>query len=366
MRFHALTLSLLAFALAAACASVSAEPRAGGSGERASLSLERVASGFRAPVYVTAPRSEPGRLYVVEQPGRILVLENGRVRSAPFLDIRSLVEYGSEQGLLGLAFHPSYERNRRFYVNYTDNDGDTRVVEYRSNGQRALPATARRLLFVDQPYPNHNGGHLAFGPEGRLYVGMGDGGSGGDPENRAQNIRSRLGKLLSINAATGGVRMDALGLRNPWRFSFDRANGDLYIGDVGQGMWEEIDYVPRRNPGLENYGWDVWEGRMRFERKRPSRGRVVFPVTVYGRAGGNCTVIGGYVYRGRAVPAARGRYFYGDFCSGVISSLTVRSGRARGVRRERFRVNDLSSFGEDVRGELYLVSLGGTIYRLAR
>ena len=367
MRFHALTLCLLAFTLAAGCASdVVTREEAGSGGEAASLSLERVASGFRSPVQVVATRSEPGRLYVVEQPGRILVLENGRLRSEPFLDIRSLVELGSEQGLLGLAFHPDYARNRRFYVNYTDNAGDTRVVEYRSNGERALPGTARRLLFVDQPYANHNGGQVAFGPDGRLYVGMGDGGSGGDPENRAQNIRSRLGKLLSINVATGGVRMEGLGLRNPWRFSFDRARGDLYIGDVGQGAWEEIDYVRRRSSGLENYGWDVWEGRARYESKRPSRGRLVFPIAVYGRGGGNCTVIGGFVYRGRAVPAARGRYFYGDYCSGVVWSLTVRGGRARSVRRERFRVDDLSSFGEDARGELFLVSLGGTIYRLAR
>ena len=167
--------------------------------ERVRIRLVRVASGFAFPVHVTAPRSEPGRLYVVEQPGRIRVLANGRVRSQPFLDIRSLVQSGGEQGLLSVAFHPAYARNRRFYVNYTDRRGDTRVVEYRSNGTRAIPGSARQLLFVDQPYPNHNGGQLAFGPDGRLYVGMGDGGSGGDPENRAQNLGSLRGKAVLIN-----------------------------------------------------------------------------------------------------------------------------------------------------------------------
>ena len=328
------------------------------------LRLVRIASGLDGPLHLAAPRSEPNRLYVVEQPGRIRIIENGRLLDEPFLDIDARVRSGGEQGLLSVAFHPNYAKNRRFYVNYTDNDGHTNVVEYRSDGRRANPSTARRLLFVRQPYSNHNGGQVAFGPDGRLYVGMGDGGAGGDPENRAQSMRSLLGKLLSINVATKGVKIEALGLRNPWRFSFDRANWNLWIADVGQNAFEEIDFTPRAQLRLLlNYGWDAFEGRSRFESKNPSRGRLVFPVATYGRSNG-CSVSGGFVYRGSSVPAARGRYFYGDFCSGIVWSLTRSSGKAR-VRREPFQVDSLASFGEDARGELYLVSLEGSVYRLA-
>jgi glucose/arabinose dehydrogenase len=333
------------------------------------LRIVRVASGLSSPVYVTGLRSEPGRLYVVEQAGRIVVLQGGRVRAEPFLDIRSLVLSGGEQGLLSVAFDPGYAKNRLFYVDYTDRNGDTRVVQYRSDGTRAIPGSARQLLFVAQPYPNHNGGQLEFGPDGKLWVGMGDGGSGGDPENRAQNPASQLGKLLKIDTATGRVTMAALGLRNPWRFSFDRATKDLWIGDVGQGEWEEIDYLPLRLLGRTiNYGWRVWEGRSRFERgQTPSRvGTLRFPITVYKHVGGSCSVTGGYVYRGRAVPAARGRYFYGDYCSGIVWSVKQRGGKAVGLRREPFHVSGLSSFGEAANGELYLVSLNGSIFRLAR
>ena len=335
--------------------------------DQAALRLERVAS-VDSPVHVAAPRSEPGRVYVVEQVGRIRVLVNGRMRAAPFLDIRGRVASGGERGLLSVAFHPSYARNRRFYVNYTDVNGDTRVVEYRSDGTRALPRTARRLLFVDQPYPNHNGGQLAFGPDGRLYVGMGDGGAGGDPENRAQNLGDRLGKLLRLNVNRRGAawQIAGYGLRNPWRFSFDRANGDLYLADVGQNAWEEVHYTPRRSPGLENYGWDVYEGRAVYERKQPSRaGRLVFPIHVYANGpSGACSVTGGFVYRGRAVRGLRGRYVFGGFCSGTIWTLRVSRGRAVGVRRERIRLDGLSSFGEDARGELYATSLDGGVYRI--
>ena len=329
--------------------------------QRGALSVRPVASGLESPVHVAAPRSEPGRLYVVEQAGTIRVVENGRVRAAPFLDIRSIVRSGGEQGLLSVAFHPRYASNRRFYVNYTDRDGHTNVVEYRSNGTRALPGTARRLLFVRQPYANHNGGQVVFGPDGRLYVGMGDGGAGGDPENRAQDMGTLLGKLVSINVATRGAKIEALGLRNPWRVSFDRRTGDLWIGDVGQNAWEEVDFLPRRSPGLENYGWDAYEGRARFEDKPIARGRLIGPIAVYGRGDG-CSISGGFVYRG-AVAAARGRYFYGDYCTGTVWSL--KRGARPLVRREPFRVESLTSFGEDARGELYLVSHGGTIYRLA-
>jgi glucose/arabinose dehydrogenase len=319
----------------------------------------QVASGFDQPVHVTAPRSEPGTLYVVEQTGRIRIVRNGRI-TGTLVDLRSQVTCCGEQGLLSVAFHPRYARNRKYYVNYTDRRGDTRVVEYR--GARRL----RQILFVDQPYSNHNGGQNMFGPDGRLYVGMGDGGSGGDPENRAQNLGSRLGKLLAINVDRRGPRpqVAGYGLRNPWRFSFDRRTRDLYIGDVGQNDWEEIDFTPRRSPGLENYGWDVYEGRSRFESKRPNpRGRLVFPIAVY-PLGGHCAVSGGFVYRGTMVPAAAGRYFYGDNCSGRVWSLRVVGGRARNVRRESFNLGGLSSFGEDARGELYAVTLNGRLWQL--
>ena len=329
--------------------------------QRSTLSVRPVVSGLEAPVHVTAPRSEPGRLYVAEQEGRILVVENGRVRNEPFLDIRSIVRAGGEQGLLSVAFHPNYASNRRFYMNYTDRDGHTNVVEYRSNGTSAIPGSARRLLFVRQPYANHNGGQVIFGPDGRLYVGMGDGGAGGDPENRAQNMRTLLGKLVSINVATRGAKIEALGLRNPWRFSFDRRTGDLWIGDVGQNAWEEVDFLPRRSPGLENYGWDAYEGRERFESKPIARGRLIRPIAVYGRGEG-CSITGGFVSRG-SVATAQGRYFYGDYCSGTVWS--IKRGSRPLVRREPFRVEGLTSFGEDARGELYLVSHRGTIYRLA-
>ena len=338
--------------------------------EQTSLRLQRVASDLDSPLHVAAPRSERNRLYVVEQAGRIRVLINGRLRSRPFLDIRHLVVSGGEQGLLSVAFHPRYARNRRLYVDYTDRNGDTRVVEYRASRDRSrvLTRTRRQILFVDQPYPNHNGGQLAFGPDGDLYVGMGDGGSGGDPANRAQNLRSRLGKLLRIDVDRRRARPQIVGygLRNPWRFSFDRATGDLYIGDVGQGAYEEIDFTPRRSPGLENYGWDVYEGRQTYERKAVNPvGRLVFPIAVYRRSQGY-SVTGGFVYRGSSVPQACGRYFYGDFGSGRIWSLRMSGGRAADLRRESIRVPALSSFGEDARGELYAVSLDGSIYRFAR
>jgi glucose/arabinose dehydrogenase len=324
--------------------------------------FQPVARGFDAPVYVTAPASEPARLYVVEQAGTIEVLEGGR-RAGTFLDIRELVQSGGEQGLLSMAFHPAYPRNPRFYVDYTDRSGDTRVVEYRASGGRAVPGSARQLLFVEQPYANHNGGQVQFGPDGKLYVGMGDGGSGGDPHDYGQNLGARLAKLLRIDVATGAVSVAAYGLRNPWRFSFDRANGDLYVADVGQGEWEEINYRRRGAPGIPNYGWAVYEGRARFKDTALNRrGPLVMPVAVYSHAEG-CSVTGGYVYRGRAYRSLVGRYFYGDYCSGRIWSLAVRGGKAVGLRREAPVVENLTSFGEDARGELYATA-GGTVYRV--
>jgi glucose/arabinose dehydrogenase len=338
---------------------------AGAGNERQELSIVRVARGFDAPVYVAATPSEPARLYIVEQPGRIYVLDKGKRRL--FMDIRGRVGAdGSEQGLLSMTFHPNYAKNRRFYVNYTGNDGHTRVVEFRSDGRRARLSTARQLLFVRQPFSNHNGGQVEFGPDGKLYVGMGDGGSGGDPQNNGQNPRAQLAKLLRANPLSVDWETAGYGLRNPWRFSFDRKTGELYIGDVGQNEREEIDHRPRGAPPA-NYGWARYEGSRtnasEVELDPPSP--LVFPIFEYNHNEG-CSVTGGYVYRGSAVPAAVGRYFFGDYCSGRVWSLKVVDGKATGVRREPFDVSSLSSFGEGARGELYLVSHEGAIYRLAR
>jgi glucose/arabinose dehydrogenase len=325
-----------------------------------------VTSGLEEPVQVTSTRSEPRRLYVAEQRGTVRVVDRGRLRAGFFLDIQGRTESSGEQGLLGLAFDPKYASNRFVYVNYTDNDGDTHVVRYRTNGTRVLPASARELFRLDQPYANHNGGGLAFGPDGSLYVGTGDGGSGGDPENRAQNMESRFGKMLRFDVRRPGSDPEivALGLRNPWRYSFDRRTGDLYIGDVGQGDWEEIDYRPRSSSGLVNYGWDVLEGSHSFEAKEPGPGRLVGPIYEYSHDRG-CTVVGGYVYRGSARPSQRGRYTFGDYCSGVVWSLAVSGGKARAVRVEPFRIPSLTSFGEDAAGELYATSHEGVLYRIS-
>ncbi len=351
----------------AVLAALLAVPAAVAHGTRSDAHWRPVASGLDSPVYVAAPRSEPGRLYVVEQAGRIVV-ENGKVRAQPFLDIRSQVRSGGEQGLFSVAFHPNYAEDRLVYVDFTDRNGDTRVVEYRVVGARVDVSSAREVLFVRQPYANHNGGQLQFGPDGLLYVGMGDGGSGGDPQRFAQNLGSPLGKLLRINVSNPAERwaIAGYGLRNPWRFSFDRRTGDLWIADVGQGAWEEIDHRTRSQLSrLWNYGWNVYEGRARFSPfELEGDGPLVFPVAVYGHDLG-CSVTGGYVYRGADVPAMRGRYLYGDYCSGRIWSLALVGGRAR-VRTEPRRIDQLSSFGEDGKGELYAASLDGTIYKLTR
>ena len=335
---------------------------------QAQLSIRPFARGLDALTAIASTPAEPRRLYAVEQVGRIRYFVNGRLRGT-FLDIRERVTSGGEQGLLGLAFHPAYARNHRFYVQYTDSNSNQRLVEFRSRRGRAIKSSARLLLLWRDPFSNHNGGQLAFDRNGLLYTAMGDGGSGGDPENRAQRTNDRHGKMLRANPLRRPVNweMVGLGLRNPWRFSFDRANGDLYIGDVGQNSWEEIDYRRRAQIGtLANYGWKVFEGRERFSNTALGPGELVAPVHVYPTSGGNCTVIGGYVYRGRAVPAARGRYFFGDYCSGIVWSLRIQDGRAVDVRREQFRASSLASFGEDVRGELYLATQEGSIFRLTR
>jgi glucose/arabinose dehydrogenase len=335
--------------VAASCASAG--------NERTQLRLRTLFSGLDAPLYATAAPGEPNNLYIVEQPGTILVATNGKLRAKPFLDIRRLVRSGGEQGLLSVAFHPKYRTNHKFYVDYTDLNGDTRVMEYRSNGSSAT-GRIRQLLFVKQPYANHNGGQLQFGPDGKLYVGMGDGGSGGDPEDRAQNLSERLGKLLTVdvNARRPRIAIAGYGLRNPWRFSFDKS-GNLYIGDVGQNEWEEIDYTPRSSPGLENYGWNVYEGTHTFESKSPNdAGRLVMPVAEYSHTNG-CSVTGGYVWKGR--------YYYGDFCSGRVWSLRIVGGKASGIREESINVPGLASWALDAQGNLIAVSLEGKVYRVS-
>jgi glucose/arabinose dehydrogenase len=363
----ALLAVLAVLAVATACAAAADGPGASRglqSRQAAKLGLVPALRGFEQPVLLTWAPGEPGVRYVVEQGGRVVRLAAGR--RTVFLDVSGSITAGGEQGLLGLAFHPGYASNRLLYVGYTSNDGRNVVARYRSDGTRALPGTRRVLLSVGDPYGNHNGGHLAFGPDGRLYTSFGDGGSGGDPENRAQDPGSLFGKLLRINvdARPAKTTIAALGLRNPWRFAFDRQTGDLWIGDVGQGEIEEVDFLARGRLGQRlNFGWDVYEGRSPFEEKQPAPGELVFPIAQYSHADG-CSVTGGYVYRGKAVPAAAGRYFYGDYCSGIVWSLRQSGGKAAGLRREPFKVANLSSFGEDAAGELYLVSHDGTIYRL--
>ncbi|HXV56290.1 MAG TPA: PQQ-dependent sugar dehydrogenase [Gaiellaceae bacterium] len=330
------------------------------------VALVRVAGGFEAPVQAVVAPGRPGRLHVVEQTGRIRVLdtETGAVEPSPLLDLTDLVTAGGEQGLLALAFHPGFPSDPRLYAHYSDLEGDTRVVEYRAAGAAVEPV--RELLHFEQPYENHNGGQLAFGPDGLLYLGLGDGGAAFDPEGRSQDLSTLLGKLLRLDVDRPEAEWEiaAYGLRNPWRFSFDRETGDLWIGDVGQDLWEEVNVVPRGTDELLNFGWDVYEGDDRVEDKELSGdGRLVGPVAVYGHDVG-CSITGGFVYRGSGVPALAGRYLYGDYCSGTIWSLRLEAGEAD-VRREPIEVPQLTSFAEDEDGELYAVSQEGTVYRLA-
>ncbi len=326
--------------------------------------LVPVIRGLQAPVFVTQASGDLRRLYVVEQGGLIRIVENGRVRAQPFLDIRSRVIADGEQGLLGLAFAPNYAKSGMFYVNYTARGSGATVIDrFRARAGKALAGSRQQLLTVPQPYANHNGGHLTIGPDGKLWVGLGDGGAGGDPENRAQDPSTLLGKLFRMDVRKQAPQPElvAVGLRNPWRYAFDQRTGDLWIGDVGQGAIEEISVLRRGTSGLVNFGWDVYEGNSRVEDKELGPGRLVQPIAQYTHADG-CSVTGGYVYRGSAVPRLAGRYVYGDYCSGKIWSLPVRGGTPR---VEPVKVPSLSSFGVDLRGELYAVSHGGTIFRFA-
>jgi glucose/arabinose dehydrogenase len=339
-----------------------------------------VTEGLQNPLFLTQPGDESGRLFVVEQPGRIRVLEGHALLPAPFLDITKQVLSGGERGLLGLAFHPAYRHNGRFFVNYTRKpDGATVVAEYR-RGATATSAfqDERSLLIVPQPYPNHNGGMVAFGPDGYLYLGLGDGGSKGDPDNRAQNPQDLLGKILRIDVDRGdpyGIPMDnpfakgggrpeiyALGLRNPWRFSFDLKTGNLWVADVGQYKWEEIDLVTLGG----NYGWHVMEGTHCFYPSPTDCPTTPYrlPVSEYFHDKGRCSITGGYVYRGRIISSLAGMYVYGDFCSGEIFAL--HKGETINEPHQILKSSlQISSFGEDAAGELYVLDHKGGVYRLA-
>ena len=360
-----LLVSLLGILLAcgaSASADVSADVLQGASG-----GIVEVVHGLRSPVQVTFAPGVPGVLYVVEQSGVVRVVRAGKIRAQPFLDIRSKVYAEGEQGLLGLAFAPDYVKSRQFVVDYTDVNGDTRVVRYRSDGTKALTQTARQLLMIEQPDSHHNGGSVAYGKDRLLYVGTGDGGPTGAPDNPAQNPLSLLGKILRLDPAHPAAKpvIVAFGVRNPWRFSFDRVNGDLWIGDVGDSSIEEIDHVAWPWQGQLNFGWDAYEGRSPFKSTVLGPGRLVMPVAQY-KHGSSCSVIGGYVYRGSAMRASTGRYFYGDYCSGAVWSLKLVGAAARDIRREPFTVAHLTSFGEDTEGEIYALSGNGVLYRLVR
>lgn len=349
---------------------------------RAAVVLEPVANGLDSPVSIT--HAGDSRLFITLQRGQVVIWDGTRILPQPFLDIRPLVLSGGERGLLSIAFHPQYAQNGFFFVNYTNLQGHTVVARYRvsaSDPNRADPSSARQVLFIEQPFANHNGGQLQFGPEGYLYVGMGDGGSGGDPGNRAQSLNTLLGKMLRIDVnaepyavpssnpflATPGALPElwAYGLRNPWRFSFDRATGDLWIADVGQGTTEEVDFQPAASIGGENYGWRRMEGSRCFSPSTNcNTGNLVLPVIEYGHSGGACSVTGGYVYRGSRSPRLSGQYLYGDFCDGIIRAGT-RQPDGRVTSRQLLDTNFfISTFGEDFLGEVYVADYAGAIYRI--
>jgi glucose/arabinose dehydrogenase len=342
---------------------------------------------FDAPLYVTAPPGDRRRIFVVEQAGRVMVVRGGRKLAQPFLDIRSQVTSGGEQGLLSLAFAPDYAQTGRFYVYFTDRGSQERIVEYRrATADRADPASARLVLRMADPEPNHNGGLMIFGSDGLMYVGTGDGGGGDDQHGtrgNAQDLGSLLGKILRIDprAADGqpytvpssnpfvgksGARAEvyAYGLRNPWRFAFDSVTGDLSIGDVGQDAVEEIDVVSRARAAGANFGWRPFEGRDRiFDEPAPG---AIAPAITHRHGTGVCSITGGYVVRDRAVPALYGRYVYGDFCEGRIRAARLRPGRTTTGRPLALpQVASLSSFGLDASGRVYVTSLAGPVYRFA-
>ncbi|MBI2077374.1 MAG: PQQ-dependent sugar dehydrogenase [Euryarchaeota archaeon] len=367
----------------------------GTSPAQGSYKLTKVVDGLVRPLYVTHAGDGSGRVFIVEQRGVVHVLKNGLLLPTPFLDISALVTtQGNEQGLLGLAFYPDYATSGRFIVDYSRSasgteNGDTVVARYKvtSNPDVADPASAEVLLTIDQPQSNHNGGLVKFGPDGMLYIASGDGGgaddddAGHDPvQGNGQSLETLLGKLLRIDVSGEGpykIPADnpslganakkeiwAYGLRNPWRFSFDRATGDLFIADVGQLLWEEIDYQPKASKGGENYGWRVWEGSHLW---RPGTALVgdTKPVAEYPHGTGHCSITGGYVYRGPKVPALQGFYLVGDYCTGQLWTLVKQNAEWR-LAELQDTPYLISSFGEDEAGELYLThhaTTDGAVYR---
>ncbi len=349
------------------------------------LEFEAVAEGLSRPLYVTHDGSE--RLFIVEQGGRILMMEDGE--TSTFLDISALVSQEAlgngytERGLLGLAFSPTYADDRAFYVNYTNTVGESVVARYRTAAiGLADPTSEEILLTVGQPFANHNGGHMDFGPDGYLYISLGDGGSRGDPQANGQNANTLLGTLLRIDVSVGtigyGVPEDnpfvgtdagadevwAYGLRNVWRFSFDNATGDLYFGDVGQNRWEEINYEPAGSPGGLNYGWNVFEANNPYSGAAPIADAIA-PIATYQHTGGNCSVTGGYVYRGAAVPSLVGQYLYGDYCSGQLWSAQQTADGAWSAELLMDTNFTISSFGQDANGELYVIDYNrGSVFRI--
>jgi len=336
--------------------------------------------GRRGPVDLTAPLADP-RLFIVEQTGVIRIVEDGVTRTEPFLDLSDSVSGGGEQGLLGLAFHPRYATTGAFFVNYTDATGATRVVRYDVSGDPDLadPGSGSLVLVVPQPFSNHNGGALRFGPDGKLYIALGDGGSGGDPQGNGQNPNTLLGTLLRIDVdqgnpyaippdnpfvAGGGLpEIWAYGLRNPWRFSFDHVANTLYIGDVGQGTIEEIDAVPLAERGI-NFGWNVMEGSTCFGGLVCDNSGLTTPVVEYDHDDG-CSVTGGYVYRGGMIPELHGTYFYSDWCGGWLRSFRLEGGVATELRTWNVPIVErATSFGQDGVGELYMLSGLGSVYRI--
>ena len=341
-----------------------------------------IADGFDQPLFLTAPPGDP-RLFVVEQVGRIRIVADGAVAEQAFLDLRDQVRSGGERGLLGLAFHPDYAANGRFFVNYTDRNGDTKIVAYQvsADPDAADPASATTLLAVDQPAANHNGGWLGFGPDGYLYIAMGDGGGAGDRFGNGQNPDSLLGKILRVDVdagspyaiprgnpfASGGGAPEVfvLGVRNPWRPAFD--GEDLYIADVGQNQWEEISVITTGDAGA-NLGWNVMEGSECFRESSCDQADLVLPIHAYSHELG-CSITGGYVYRGSAIPEFAGSYFFGDYCSGRVYSFTYSGGRARDLvdwSEKWGRVGDITSFGVDSDGELYATVAAGRLLKFVR
>ena len=361
---------------------------ASASGQRA-LELETVANGLSAPLLAVSPPGDTERLFIVEQDGLIKILRDGVVLPTPFLDVTSLTSQNSERGLLGLAFHPDYDSNGWFFINYTNNSGNTRVdrVTVSANPDIADANSRVNILSQNQPFSNHNGGCIEFGSDGYLYIGLGDGGSGGDPGNRSQNPQRLLGKMLRIDVDNGlpyTIPADnpfvgdpntldeiwSLGLRNPWRFSFDRVTGDCWIADVGQNQWEEIDFEAAGVGGL-NYGWRLKEGTHCFNPSNncDPNGITTDPVFEYSHGGSpfRCSITGGYVYRGERMATMQGRYFYADYCSGQVWSFRFNGSSVSDLvdhSSEFGTVPNITSFGQDGAGEIYVVSANRGVYRI--